>query len=62
MDFIEVVDYVFKKEFENEILIIKSDSIKKTFWLYKIPKKYRKDDRFPEEWKNKWLDSTVDKQ
>lgn len=60
MDYIKVGDFVIKKSFENEILIMKNDSIFKIFWLYKIPKEYREDNRFPKEWKNKWLRSTVD--
>ena len=54
-------DKVVKNSSDNIIKIFKSDTLFRRTWMYKIPMKYREDVRFPNDWKNKWMESTVKK-
>lgn len=59
MDKLYKGDKVVKNSSNNIIKIYKSDTLFKKTWMYKIPKKYRQDGRFPTDWKTKWIESTV---
>ncbi len=58
MSYLQKGDKIIKKKSDNIISIFKSDSLFKSTWLYKIPKKYREDKRFPREWNGKWEEAT----
>lgn len=59
MDELNKGDKILKNSSDNIIKVFKADTLFRQTWMYKIPQKYREDERFPEEWKSKWMESTV---
>lgn len=60
MKVIQIGDSIYKKKSDNYLYIYSrnNNQIEK-LWFLKIPQKYRDDERFPEEWRTKWMESTV---
>ncbi len=58
MNNIEVGDSILKKTNDNMVYIYKNREDIRKFYYMKIPMEYRKDSRFPEEWKDKWMESS----
>lgn len=60
MKVIQIGDSIYKNKSDNYLYIFsrKNDEIKK-LWFLKIPQKYRDDERFPEGWRTKWMESTI---
>jgi hypothetical protein len=60
MNVVQIGDSIYKKKSDNYLYISSrnSNQIEK-LWFLKIPQKYRDDEDFPEEWRTKWMESTV---
>ncbi len=59
MNNIIIGDSIYKLRDDNYIYLVNvNTNTTRKFWYKKIPMKYRKDSEFPEEWKDKWLESS----
>jgi hypothetical protein len=59
-NYASIGDTIIKIKDENTVKIITRDGIEKDFFYIKIPKRVREHKEFPKNWKDKWLDSTID--
>ena len=51
-------DSIIKLKSENEVFIKRNDSIIYEHYYIRIPKRNRESNKFPSEWKNKWMESS----
>lgn len=59
MDYIEVGDSLIKIKDENLIHVVKQDGERTSFYYKRISMKTRNHWTFPEEWRDKWLESSA---
>jgi len=58
MEILNIGDSIRKDSGDNYISIYSKEGELKKTWLMKIPSKYREDDRFPVQWKGKWMEAS----
>ena len=59
LHFADVGDSIIKIKDENICYVIKKNGMSKKFFYVSISRSQRDDKNFPEQWKDKWMESTI---
>lgn len=59
LHFADIGDSIIKIKDENICYVVKTNGMRKKFFYVSISRSQRDDKKFPKEWKDKWMGSTI---